>query len=114
MSLAGIGCPIRFFTGISCLGCGMTRAWLSLLQANVVSAFYYHPFFIAPVLAVFLLKLRSHLNSSVFQFGMGILCAGCVIVYFIRLLSPSNDIVIFEPLQGEICSILLKILRKLK
>ena len=26
----GVTCPIRFLTGISCAGCGMSRAWLSL------------------------------------------------------------------------------------
>ncbi|MDE7047571.1 MAG: DUF2752 domain-containing protein, partial [Lachnospiraceae bacterium] len=26
-TVLGIGCPIKFITGISCMGCGMTRAW---------------------------------------------------------------------------------------
>ena len=25
----GITCPIKFITGVSCAGCGMSRAWLA-------------------------------------------------------------------------------------
>ncbi|WP_207662140.1 DUF2752 domain-containing protein [Clostridium sp. AM58-1XD] len=46
-----IGCPIRYVTGIPCPGCGMTRAFLSLLSGHVREAFSYHPLFWAvPVL----------------------------------------------------------------
>ena len=41
----GIGCPIKFATGISCPGCGMTRAWLAALQGNFGLAFAMHPLF---------------------------------------------------------------------
>lgn len=26
----GITCPIKFLTGISCAGCGMSRAWIAV------------------------------------------------------------------------------------
>jgi len=32
ITLTGIGCPIRFSTGISCPGCGMSRAVLLMLS----------------------------------------------------------------------------------
>ena len=41
----GIGCPIKFLTGVSCPGCGMTRAWLSALSLDFVHAFAYHPLY---------------------------------------------------------------------
>ena len=41
----GVTCPIRFLTGISCAGCGMSRAWLSLLRLDLAGAVYYHPLF---------------------------------------------------------------------
>lgn len=28
----GITCPIKFITGVSCAGCGMSRAWLACLR----------------------------------------------------------------------------------
>lgn len=48
-----IGCPIRFFCGISCPGCGMTRAWVHVINFDYSGAFHYHPlFWTMPVFAV--------------------------------------------------------------
>ena len=54
----GIGCPIKYATGISCIGCGMTRAWLSLLHLDIRGAFYYHPAFFLPPLVLIVLHLK--------------------------------------------------------
>ena len=35
------GCPFRFFFGISCPGCGMTRALLAALRLDFAAAFSY-------------------------------------------------------------------------
>ena len=43
ITLTGIGCPIRFSTGISCPGCGMSRAVLLLLSGHFQAAFQMHP-----------------------------------------------------------------------
>ena len=52
MTITGIGCPIRWFTGISCPGCGMSRAFISLLRLDFAAAFRYHPM-IYPLLIFF-------------------------------------------------------------
>ena len=39
ITLTGIGCPIRFSTGISCPGCGMSRAVLLMLSGHFQAAF---------------------------------------------------------------------------
>ena len=45
-------CPILALTGIPCPGCGMTRAYLSLLQGDVAAAFSYNAMFWAvPLMA---------------------------------------------------------------
>ena len=31
----GVTCPIKYITGISCAGCGMSRAWIALLHFNI-------------------------------------------------------------------------------
>lgn len=49
-----IGCPIRFLSGIPCLGCGMTRAWIQVLHGNIRTAFYFHPLWLCPPLFVLL------------------------------------------------------------
>ena len=36
----GITCPIKFITGVSCAGCGMSRAWLACLRFDFKKAFY--------------------------------------------------------------------------
>ena len=37
ITLTGIGCPIRFFIGISCPGCGMSRAVLFMPGAFITT-----------------------------------------------------------------------------
>ena len=34
----GIPCPLRYFTGLKCPGCGVTRMCISLLQGNFAAA----------------------------------------------------------------------------
>ena len=43
ITLTGIGCPIRFFIGISCPGCGMSRAVLLMLSGHFQAAFFFGP-----------------------------------------------------------------------
>lgn len=45
-----VGCVFKLVTGLSCPGCGMTRAWLSALRLDLPAALAYHPlFWVAPV-----------------------------------------------------------------
>ena len=41
--LAGYQCPLRFFFGIPCPFCGMTRAFLCVLEGDLAKSFYFHP-----------------------------------------------------------------------
>lgn len=51
-----IGCAFRFITGIPCMGCGLTRAWLSALRLDFAAAFNYHQlFFLIPYLFLWLI-----------------------------------------------------------
>ena len=48
----GVGCPIKAVTGVSCAGCGMTRAAYLLLHGHPGLALRQNPFiFLIPVLA---------------------------------------------------------------
>lgn len=79
----GVTCPIKYITGISCAGCGMSRAWIALLHFNIHDAFMYHPlFFLPPVV---------------------------VIVYLYRMLIGDGNVVVFEPQNN----IVFRIIRKL-
>ena len=64
MESIGITCPIKFITGISCAGCGMSRAWIALLHFNIHDAFMYHPLFFLPPVVVIVMLLKSKININ--------------------------------------------------
>lgn len=45
LSIIPIGCPIKFFTGLSCPGCGLSRAWFAFIGFHPLEALAYHPLF---------------------------------------------------------------------
>lgn len=96
----GITCPIKYITGVSCAGCGMSRALLSLLRLDFKQAFHYHPLFLFPFIAftiyVFKNKFSKKTYNSLFMIIIFIMLA----VYFIRMFNPNDDVVVFEPMNG--------------
>ncbi len=40
-----IPCPYKYILGCECIGCGMSRAYFSLLRLDFAMAFSYHPMF---------------------------------------------------------------------
>lgn len=102
--LLGISCPIKFITGVSCAGCGMTRAWLHVLCLDLNAAFYFHPLFWTIPVVVVLFFLRKRFP----QFFRVIACAIAalfIVVYFVRMFNRSCDIVVFEPYNSVFNSI---------
>ena len=100
--LAGIGCPIKFLTGISCMGCGMTRAYLSLLRLDFAGAFRYHPLFPIPVIAAILFLFRSRISQKIVKLLLFTTIVLFSIIYLLRILDPSDTVVVFEPANGAI------------
>lgn len=96
------GCPILYLTGVSCPGCGMTRAWLALLHLDFPLAFSCHPlFFLAPLfLLVFLFEDRIDFRK--YRWAVILTAVLFFLVYFIRLIWFPDDIVVFEPKNGLI------------
>lgn len=102
------GCPIRFFTGVSCPGCGMTRAWLSLLHLDFAKAFHCHPLFItAPFIAAAFL-LDDWIDIKKYRWVIVLTAAIYIIVYLIRIIWFPDDIVSFEPQNGFIYRVFFK------
>ena len=56
-SVFGITCPILFLTGISCAGCGMSRAWFCVLRMDFTGAFRFG--------AVYILRMLDTADSIV-------------------------------------------------
>lgn len=100
----GPGCPQKAFLGVSCPGCGMTRAYLQLLQGNIRGAFSYHPaFWIVPI-AGGLLLFRRKFPKMVFQAGMAVIALVFFAVYFYRM-SCHDPVLIFDFRQGYVYKI---------
>ena len=97
---AGIGCPIKYLTGVSCMGCGMTRAYLSLLRLDFANAFRYHPLFPIPVIAAVLFLFRSRISQKIVKVLLFTTIVLFSIIYLLRILDPSDTVVVFEPANG--------------
>ena len=55
--LLKLPCPIQYFLQFPCPGCGMTRAWLSLLWGEFALAFRMHAmFWSVPILGLYYLR----------------------------------------------------------
>lgn len=107
MESIGITCPIKFITGISCAGCGMSRAWLAFLQLDIAKAFEYHPLFFLPPIAVIVLLRKSKINIKIYKIIIFTIILMFAIVYICRLIWSGDDVVVFEPQNN----ILFRIIR---
>lgn len=104
-----IGCPIKFVTGISCAGCGMTRAWLSVMKLKFADAFSYHPlFWIVPFGGIFLMY-RKRIPERTSHFIMGSLIVIFVTVYIIRMINPEDTVVKIDVYESAVWHTLEKV-----
>lgn len=87
-------CPFEYIIGISCPGCGMTRALLSCLKLDFKAAFYYHPLFplVIVLMIVYFLYLFKIVKLSKKTINLIIWTSSVIfiIVYFIRMFSGSD------------------------
>ncbi len=99
--IVGIGCPIKFVTGVSCPGCGMSRACLWLLAGDIGNAFYFHPLFWAVPLfpVLYILRETGKMPKKVYEICIIIICILFLLVWIIRMFSGS-DVVVFAPDQS--------------
>lgn len=89
LHFTGIGCIIRYLTGISCAGCGMSRALFCLLQGHMAEAVSWHPLILAMPPAALLWFCRRKLPRKLVNLSLGTFAAAFVIVYLIRLVQGS-------------------------
>ena len=107
MESIGITCPIKFITGISCAGCGMSRAWMAFFQLDMAKAFEYHPLFWLVPIAVIVLLCKSKINIKIYKIIIFTIIIMFAIVYICRLIWSGYDVVVFEPQNN----ILFRIIR---
>lgn len=86
-------CPMEYFLGIPCPGCGMSRALLALVRFDFAQAFYYHPLiWLVLVVAVCWILERLHITTFSEKFRQrALLWIGIlfILVYIVRLCSGS-------------------------
>lgn len=94
-------CPIKFITGISCPGCGMTRAVISLCKLDFDSAWHYHPlvFLLIPIaITIYILSVKKLIKArKVFLICVAVLFLA---VYLYRFIVIKSDVLVFEPQNG--------------
>ncbi len=105
-ALLGIGCPIKYLTGISCAGCGMTRAWAAALRLDFAAAASFHPLWwsIPPAALIFITK--RHIRKNMLNIFLCLFINAFVIVYLYRMLAGGQDIVVCNPQDGLIWRII--------
>ena len=108
LSVLGIGCPIKFLTGISCAGCGMTRAWISLFKMDIQGAFYYHPLFFLPAIYLLLFIFKDKISYKIFIWVVALGVFAFLATYIFRILNPSDIVVDININNGFVYSLLKK------
>ena len=99
----GITCPIKYVSGISCPGCGMSRACFSAICFDFDAAFAYHPLWIlllpfaVTAVALYARKKRRAFRACIVG-GVILLLA----VYVWRMIASTGDVVVAEPQNGLI------------
>lgn len=97
-----IGCPVRFFLGISCPGCGITRAWLAALTLDFHQAFSLHPLFWMVPFLILAVLFEDKLASSRWRYVVVLICLIFIAVFFVRLIGYPDEVVYFRPKEGFI------------
>lgn len=106
------GCPIHRITGISCPGCGMTRACWCAAKLDFHDAFKYHPLFVLIPFMVVLWVLGDFINNKLRNILWGIVIFLFISVYIIRIalndpfieINPGNSCIVkfIKLIKGEI------------
>ena len=102
-------CPFLYVFGIPCMGCGMTRALLSVLHLDFKSAFYYHPLFPSIILvsSYYLLEVLGlyKIADRYKKVWIYVISLLYIVVYIIRIFDD-NSVINFEFQQSLIYKIL--------
>ncbi len=65
--LVGYHCPFKAIFHIPCPGCGMTRAFLSLLSGNLQASWVWHPMLIPTLILIPAMLVSYRKNPKAFK-----------------------------------------------
>lgn len=110
LNLLHFGCPIKGFTGISCPGCGMTRATISALLLHFKDAFYFHPLFPITPIMFLLFLFDGYVPVKIKKTAWIIIILLFLFVYFYRLFFTENAVVSIDIWSGLVLKLLHNII----
>ena len=86
-----IPCFIREALGVSCPGCGMSRAALAVLRVDLLAALAYHPliFIMAPLVFMLIFSMKDTKFFTVLLIFFAVIMLA---VYFLRLADPADTV----------------------
>lgn len=99
--LLHIPCPIKTITGISCPGCGMSRALLSLATLDWKSVVHYHPLafiFVPAVILLIIFHEKKMLKAKKFLITTFVIAF--ISLYLYRMVLVPTDVLEFAPQNG--------------
>ena len=106
----GITCPIKYLTGISCPGCGMSRAYFSLFRLDLNAAFDYHPLwpFVFPVIGS-LVFFHTKQKKQAFRVILILALSTMFLTFLIRMFLGNGNVVVYAPENGIVYRIVQKL-----
>lgn len=87
-----IGCPFKYFLHIPCAGCGMTRAWQSVMMGDFSKAFYYHPMYFTVPFIGGMIIFSDVFPEEVITYFWYIIASLFAVIYGIRVIVHSAAI----------------------
>ena len=83
-----VGCIFQTFLGIPCPGCGMTRAFFSLIRFNFIDAFKFHPMIYAmPLLYIYFWTNGKLFGKTADKIIVSVILTGFAIHWIINLVN---------------------------
>ena len=90
--VTGSICLIRGLTGVPCPSCGMSRAIISVINGDIITAFKFHPLFWLPFVALLLIVLKR-------SFFKQILIGAIILIMLVYILRMTMLFPHIEPMQ---------------
>ena len=102
-ALAVFGCPLFRLTGLTCPGCGLTRAYIHAFHGDFATAFRYNPFFFTLPFYVFIFAHRNCAFMRRFRRAADIFLAVYTVILLAFAVGRNCGLISgFIPLQGKL------------
>ncbi len=104
LSVLGVAtCPSKVFFGIPCPGCGISRAFMSVLRLDFAAAFEYNPLWIVvPVALVAVTVLSVYEKNTAADITIFVFIALAFAIYLYRIIFTDDAVVSWDFESGLI------------